>query len=451
MSKAKAMPAMVFVLLSSISLWSAAKPVVLTEANGAASDRFGTSVSMSASTIVVGAPHATPPGGTVQGAAFVFVKTAKGWPTTPTAILSEPPQTSDDYFGTSVAISPDGKTIVSSAPGKTIGSNVEQGAVFVFTQPAGGWVNSTSYAAELYYAAGLSSDQLGESVAINNSANTIIAGAPQDESFGKGLAFVFQEPTGGWVTTGVADAELFGSTDADGSGFGTSVAIMGNGLNDTAVVGAPHASTLNSCSDCGVVFLYEEPSNGVWGNNSENAQLYPSELFPNSELGAAVAISNVTVSGKSRGVVAAGASNAIINGNNSQGTVFVFVESASGWVSSTQTGQITPADGAQLDFFGASVAVNGAGASAYVMAGAPDKNVGTNDFQGEAYIFSFNPTTGASSQLYELSQGSTGAENDNFGWSVALTLTSPSTAVVGAPGNSVNGNAHEGEAVVYQQ
>ena len=78
-----------------------------------------------------------------------------------------------DGLGFSVAIS--GGTVVAGAPFASSGPKANQGAVYVFTEPAGGWANETQ-AAKLTASDGAASDELGSSVAV--SGGTVVAGAP---------------------------------------------------------------------------------------------------------------------------------------------------------------------------------------------------------------------------------------------------------------------------------
>ena len=88
---------------------------------GTSGDKFGWSVAVSGTTAVVGA------GGTLgQGAAFIYTKGASGWPTTPTKTLSDPTATSGDKFGWSVAVS--GTTAIVGAPG----TNSSAGAAYIY-------------------------------------------------------------------------------------------------------------------------------------------------------------------------------------------------------------------------------------------------------------------------------------------------------------------------------
>jgi hypothetical protein len=448
MRRTKAGVTVVFTLLSAISLWSTTiATTTLSERGGEAQDYFGSAVAIAQSggLIVVGAPGVIPPGATAnQGVAYVFVKEANGaWPQNPTATLYDPaPGNTDESFGASVAISSNGNTIAVGAPGKEISENAEQGAVLVFTKPASGWANDITASVQLSYNGGQMGDNFGAAVAINGSGNTVVAGATRSYNFEHGEAYVFQKGSSGWAATATPTATLEASSPVGGDQFGTSVAILGNGTDDTLAVGASGASTPSECNGCGVVFLFNEPSGG-WKNCTSfctvSAQLYADSLVGGS-LGVSVALSDVKVGGKTVGIVAAGAPNAEIGSNTTEGSVFVFVEPSAGWKSdNTPTLEITESasEGAHDDYFGASVAINGAGTTAYLIAGAPYKTVGSNAAQGEAFVFSVNPASATSKQLFELSQLN-GSASNYYGQSVSFIVTpSPPTAVIGVPGGSV--------------
>ena len=65
-----------------------------------------------------------------------------------------------DSLGLSVAISASGNTIVAAAGAATVNGNPGQGAVYVFTRPAGGWQDATQ-AAKLTASDGAAFDNLG--------------------------------------------------------------------------------------------------------------------------------------------------------------------------------------------------------------------------------------------------------------------------------------------------
>lgn len=121
----------------------------------------------------------------------------------------------------------------------------------------------------------------------------------------------------------------------------------------------------------------------------------------------------------------------------SQGSAYVFVRNAGVW---TQQAKLVASDGAELDKFGASVALDGDTA----IVGAPfDDEKGTDS--GSAYVFVRNAGMGVWAQQAKLT-ASDGAAGDNFGVSAAL---SGDTAIVGAWGNDVGANADQGSAYVF--
>ena len=166
----------------------------LTASDGQEGDSLGNSVAVAGDTIVVGAPFVTVNGFTDSGAVYVFVKPASGWANmTQTAKLtaSDVGTTGISFLGVPVAIS--GKTIVAGAYSETIGSNFEQGAVYVFTEPAGGWADMTE-TAKLTASDGAANDRFGCGTSIDGG--TIVIGACQatiGSNTNQGAGYVFSE------------------------------------------------------------------------------------------------------------------------------------------------------------------------------------------------------------------------------------------------------------------
>jgi len=118
--------------------------------------------------------------------------TAGRWVSTKqTAELTASDGQSNDNLGYSVAVS--GRTIVAGAVYRQIGSNDNQGAAFVYTEPSHGWKTTNADTAELTASNGVGGDNLGDSVAV--SGNTIVAGA--------------RGHTGGSQTTDIGAAYVF--------------------------------------------------------------------------------------------------------------------------------------------------------------------------------------------------------------------------------------------------
>ncbi len=441
MGKARVAAIVVFALLCTVPLWAAwtIQPG-LKEAPGKGHtyDDFGFSVSIGGNVLVVGALGAIPPGATItQGAAYIFVNSGSGWPTAPTAVLSEAPQTTSDSFGGSVAISPDGTTVVVGADTHSVSSTQQSvGAAFVFVMPAGGWATASSYTptAQLSDSDGMTGDFFGTSVVINSTDNTIVVGATQVQSSGPGAAYVFQELKTGWQNTSTFAAKLTASNGFIHDYLGASVAIGGN----TVVVGAPYGSVSDSsmpCSSCGVVYVFEKGTK--WTTETETAQLYASNGFANSQLGASVAISGQ--------ILVAGAPGADFGSNTYQGAAYVFNEPSGGWGSESQTAELSASDGAELDELGSAVAISGH----TVIAGVPNKTVGSNEYQGEVYVFTDTATGWKQTGLVLRA----GAAGDRLGTSVSYYLSPSITGalVAGAPYRTVGKNTSQGEAFVWEQ
>ncbi len=205
---------------------NATQTAELTAGEGAS---LGYSVAISGSTIVGGATTVTVGEHADQGAAYVFTEPGGGWVNAePTAELTASDGAENDHLGAAVAIS--GSTVVAGELVHTVGSNEHQGAVYVFTESPTGWTNATQ-TAELTAANGAAGDLLGHALAISGS--TIVAGAAaRDEE--RGAAYVFTEPSGGWTNTSAYAAELTGVGDPYEE-FGRSVASSGSVI----LVGAP--------------------------------------------------------------------------------------------------------------------------------------------------------------------------------------------------------------------
>ncbi|PJB64894.1 MAG: hypothetical protein CO094_11335, partial [Anaerolineae bacterium CG_4_9_14_3_um_filter_57_17] len=79
-----------------------------------------------------------------------------------------------DQLGYTVAISGDGNTLVVGAPWGD-GAIANQGAAYVFTKPGGGWGTTSTYTAKLTNSEnGQAYDWFGSSVAISADGNTIV-------------------------------------------------------------------------------------------------------------------------------------------------------------------------------------------------------------------------------------------------------------------------------------
>ena len=189
------------------------------------------------------------------GAVYVFVRPGGGWSNgTETAKLTASDGHGNDRFGDAVAMSGDGSTIVAGAQ-LAVGStgNSQQGAVYVFARPGGGWSTGTQ-TAKLTAHDGHGTDKLGRSVAISSDASTIVAGAyfaTVASNASQGKVYLFTRPGGGW-TTGTDQGELTAADGAPSDELGFSVATASDG--STIVAGARFASPVQSLQGAAYVF-----------------------------------------------------------------------------------------------------------------------------------------------------------------------------------------------------
>jgi hypothetical protein len=127
-----------------------------------------------------------------------------------------------------------------------------------------------------------------------------------------------------------------------------------------------------------------------------------------------------------------GALLASVNGHSAQGTVYVFERTGGTW---TQIQKLVATDGAAFDRFGASVAVEGDTA---LIGGW-----GAVGQRGAAWVFTRSGGTWSQQARLDADDGAT---NDFLGQSVAL---SGDTAIAGAWGADIGGNAEQGAAYIF--
>ena len=411
-------------------------------------DSFGVSAAVSAdeSTIVVGA-NRDGGRGSQAGAVYVFTRPSGGWGggTTPTGVkLVGPDTNSFDYFGTSVAVSGDGGTVVVGATfAARSGVRVGEGAAYVFTRPSGGWM-ATSTAARLRHADPSAFDYFGSSVAVSGDGNTVVAGVPgEDEGTqlmgrqGVGGAYVFTKPATGWANANTnAGVRIVAPQTADnphGEHFGHSLSMSANG--DTIVAG-----TNPSNQSPEGAYVFTRPSDGIWASSAASAKLTQGDATARDNFGR-----SVTVSGDgSTVVVRADQADGIVTRT---GAAYVFAKPATGWAATSVAAKLTAADGVAGNEFGETVSVNTDGSM--IAIGAPGRDSGHTAPPGETapidtgavHLFA-RPQEGwttatTSDSLYvqlptETQQGRRGSEGNT-----GISVPTNGQATIGIGGNVV--------------
>jgi len=371
-------------------VWAETTKLIASDGNGYVSDDFGHSLSMDGRTIVVGADRDDDK----RGSAYVFTYNGGMWEKTVKLIASD--GEADDYFGHSMSV--DGRTMIVSAPG----DDDDRGSVYVFTYDGGMWTEMVKLTAS----DGEANDDFGYSVSMDG--RTIVVGAHGDDDNGRssGSVYVFTYDGETWVET----VKL---TAADGEGrdsFGRSVSISGN----TIVAGAQGDDRRRGAV---YVFTYD---GGMW---TETAKLTAADGEVYDFFGHSVSVDGrtiVTGTDRDAGVV------------RFSGSAYVFTYDGEAW---TETAKLIAADGENHDLFGHSVDVSG---RTIVIGALGDADNG--GFSGSAYVFTYDGEMWTETSKLTAADG---IANDYFGEAVSVDR---GVVVVGAAG----GDNRRGSAYVYR-
>ena len=251
-------------------------------------------------------------------------------------------------------------------------------------------------------------DDFGSSIAIDNGV--VAVGASQDDDNGNcsGSAYLFDASTG---------LQLFKLLPDDGAAndfFGNAIAIH----NGVVAVAAARDDN-DTGPDSGAVYLFDA-STGL-----QLFKLLPDDGAADDVFGQSVAIDN--------GVVAVGAVFDQDNGPSS-GSAYLFDASTG-----AQIAKFLTSDGAQVDLFGWSIAID----NGMVVVGANNDNNDNGANAGSAYLFDISDANNPA-QIAKLLPND-GARDDRFGWSIAIHND---VVAVGAIGDDDNGN-NSGSAYLF--
>ncbi len=318
----------------------------LLASDGTELDTFGTSVSISGDTAVIGA-NGDRDSGVYSGSAYFFTRSDGVW--SEQAKLQPADGSPGDEFGVSVSVS--GDTAVIGAYGDD-DNGYRSGSAYVFFRSDGLW----SQQAKLLPADGAADDRFGWSVSVSGDTAVIGAYKNDDNGSGSGSTYIFTRSGSIWSQ----QAKLLAADGAVNDRFGWYLSISG----DTALIGAPYR---DGWTGAAYVFIR---SAGAW---SQQAKLLAADGAEYDYFGISASISSNTA--------VIGAFDDNDNGNRS-GSAYVFVRSEGLW---TQQAKLLPADGAPRDEFGYSISISGDTA---VVGAWNDDDRGP--YSGSAYVFDLN-------------------------------------------------------------
>jgi hypothetical protein len=458
----------------------------LTVADEAAGDRFGSSVYLEGHTLVGGAPRKDDGTSTAAGAAYVFTRDPDDAtdPWSQQQKLAAGDASAEDQFGTSVSLN--GNTIVVGAPLDNLGTTFDAGSLYVFRRDQTVSLTPWTQQQKLIASNAGADDRLGTSVSIN--ANTILAGAPREDTagfFDSGAAYVF---TRGSASANFSQKQILRAAfPGSDSQFGTSVFVDGS----TAMIGAPLERILTS-ADAGAAYSFiRNPLSGNWRQQQRLTGSNPEAL---AEFSGAVALDAVTAilgsAKRNQGTATfAGAAfvfvleplddeisqetdmlsaedaaandsfgsavglsgdNTLIGlpdadpgGDLNAGAVSAFERNPDDQVFDNEA-TLTANDKAPFDNFGAAVSVD----ADIAVIGAPDDNIGSDNDAGSVYVFNRNADTGNWDLADQLSAGGDIDALDNFGAAVAIDAD---TILIGAPFHNPNFAPNGGAAFLFSR
>ncbi|MEQ1858794.1 MAG: choice-of-anchor D domain-containing protein [Chthoniobacteraceae bacterium] len=364
-------------------------------------DFFGTSVAISGSRVVVGAP-ADDTGADDAGRVYVY-NLGSGTPTLPANTLNNPSPEDGDAFGSAVAIA--GTRVVVGAPADDTGTD-DAGSAYVYNLSSG---TPTVPVTTLINPSPAVNDQFGTSVAISGAL--VVVGALADDAGAEdsGSAYVYNV---GGVTPAVPVATLNNPGPAAGDRFGFAVAISGTRV----VVGAVEDDT--GALDAGSAYVYDVAGGTPTVPVSTLNNPGPAAV---DHFGSAVAISGT--------LVVVGVPNDAAN----IGSTHLF--DLTGAMPTVPVATLHKLSPAADDYFGTAVAADGN----TVVIGTPFAVTPALD-SGGVYVFGAPFAPEPDTLFHSIPAGGAG-----FGTSVALSGT---LMVVGAPDDDT-GATDAGSASVY--
>tara|TARA_A100001234_G_scaffold126636_1_gene111102 strand:- start:9744 stop:16739 length:6996 start_codon:yes stop_codon:yes gene_type:complete len=405
-------------------------------------DKFGSSVAISADgrRIAIGANY-NDGGGSNSGHVRIY-KSINASPTSYQYLTKLTPSDSQNYarFGRHPAV--DGDTMVIGAHRHDDGS-ANSGAAYVFTRSMSGWTE----VAKLTSPDSASSSQLGFGMSTSIDGDTIVIGAGGEDGgtstiWNRGAAYVFTRNTPGDLTSGWTQrAKLTASDAAIGDFFGHEVKIDG----DTIAVGAAWQDN-GIASNIGAVYIFSRDTPGSLTSGwTQRAKLTPSD-------GAASDYFSYECISLDGDTIAIGSPYNDGGGSN-RGAVYIFTRNTAGDLTSGWTQRTKLQYGNINDYFGFGVALEGD----TLVIGAPDWDHHSTTDSGLVYIYKRDTAGSLTSSWSYVTQIRPNSYLTNNQWQIASydwfgvdVAIDGDTMVVGAYGDDAGqGPGQAGAAWIW--
>ncbi|OYZ17508.1 MAG: hypothetical protein B7Y39_15125 [Bdellovibrio sp. 28-41-41] len=458
----------VFVFTRSGEVWTHQQKIVASGTNARISvDKFGSSLSISGDTLVVGAPDqdydengANPISNT--GAVYVFTRSGSVWTQQQKLVATGAnSRIVGDGFGYSLSVVGDSLAIGSyrndyDENGADFVSDA--GAVFEFARNASAWSQQNRLVDNsILNSQRILSDsaKFGSAVALSEDKLTLAIGVPYDDTdekganfvSGAGAVFIYTRSTTSvpWV---LQQKILATGTNArvGNDNFGSNLSLSQNTLAVATINQSYDENGANPIGNAGAVYVFTRTGT-TWTQQQKLVATGTNARLANDHFGSSLSLSEDTL--------AVGASEQDYDENGGvlvtdAGAVFIFTRTGTTW---TQQQKIVASGlnarvasdgfGYKLSLSGETLAV-GAGYQDY------DEN-GANMLMssGAAYVFTRSSSVWTQQQKIVSSGANARLVNDHFGNSISLY---ENTLVVGAPDQDYDengGNMQSGAGTVF--
>jgi hypothetical protein len=237
---------------------------------------------------------------------FIYTRTNNTW-TQQQLLVGSGISGSVATIGRSVSLSGDGNTVIFGAPG----DNSYIGATWVFTRSGGVWSQQGS---KLVGTGFVGTANQGVDLTLSQDGNTFVTGGYSDNS-NAGAVWVFTRTNGVWSQQGSKLVGTGATTTTSGQGFSTNISSDGN----TIAVGGPWDNGSGAFSlAVGATWVFTR-TNGVWSQEG-------SKLIGTGATGLATQGNCVSLSGDGNTLAIGGSTD-----NSNVGATWIFTRSAGVW------------------------------------------------------------------------------------------------------------------------
>ncbi len=366
--------------------------------NNANSDFFGVTVLLSGDILSVGTTNedsnlTTITNGTTassdnsnenSGAVYVYKRSGNSW--AQEAYIKAANNDANDYFGTSVSLSgntlavgaiwedSNQTTITNGISASGNNSNTASGAVYIYKRTGISWAQE-AYIKAVNNDAG---DNFGSSVSLSGDSlavgalgedsnqttitSGVLASVDNSNTDNSGAVYLYRRHGSSWFQ----EAYIKAVNNDLGDFFGARVALSGDTLavgatsedsNQTTITNGASASSNNSNSDSGAVYLYKRTEN-LWAQEAyvKASNNDAGDSFGNVNLSGDSLIVGVSLEDSNQSTITNGTTASNDNSNPWSGAVYVYKRTGNSWA---QEAYIKAVNNDLNDLFGSSTSVSG--------------------------------------------------------------------------------------------